>query len=242
MIKKIQEKIDMIRNVENEIVKLYPDQQIRCPVHLCLGQENIAAGVISALNEEDIVFSTHRSHGHYIAKGGNIKKFFDEIYGKKTGCCKGRGGSMHLIDKKCGFYGSTSIVGGIIPVAVGAAFSMKLQGSKRRVVVFFGDGATEEGVFHESLNFASLHKLNILFVCENNELAVETPISERQPNRPIANIAVCHNIYAPSPYEINDANRIYQKTKLALQELPAFIEFKTTRLKEHCGPNDNKRR
>ena len=182
--------------VEEKIVELYPQQEMRCPVHLSIGQEAVSVGVCANLTREDIVFSNHRSHGHYLAKGGNLKAMVHEIYGKSTGCCFGRGGSMHLLDLSINFFGSTPIVGGTIPIAVGASLASKMQQKNNITTIFHGDGAVEEGVFHESLNFASLKKLPVLFVCENNLYSVYTPLSERQPNREIYKLVEAHDIKA----------------------------------------------
>ncbi|MBI2665015.1 thiamine pyrophosphate-dependent dehydrogenase E1 component subunit alpha, partial [Candidatus Woesearchaeota archaeon] len=227
--------------VEEKICALYPEQQMRCPVHISIGQEATAVGTCAALCSEDMVFSNHRSHGHYLAKGGDLKKFFAELYGKISGCSKGRGGSMHLIDLDVNFMGSTPIVGNIIPVAVGAAFSLQLQQKSQVVVVFIGDGAIEEGVFHESLNFAKLKGLPILFFCENNLYSVYTPLNKRQPDRKISNIPKGHGLLC---YEIdgNNVETIYKVVSEAVALLregkgPIFIEAYTYRWREHCGPN-----
>lgn len=230
-----------IRAVEEKICELYPEQQIRCPVHLCIGQEAVAVGVCKNLTNGDIIFSNHRSHGHYLAKGGNLNKFFAEMYGKETGCSKGRGGSMHLIDTERNFIGSTPIVGGTIPLAVGAAFALKYNNSEKIAVVFFGDGATEEGVFHESLNFAKLKSLPILFICENNFYSVYTSLNDRQPKRKISDITKAHGLIS---YNVdgNDVLAVYNISKKAIEELrggkgPVFVEAATYRWREHCGPN-----
>ena len=157
--------LDMIRirMVEERIVDLYPEQEMRCPVHLSIGQEAAAVGVCSVLERDDWVFSGHRNHAHYLAKGGDLKQMLAEIYGKATGCCGGKGGSMHLTDLDAGFVGATPIVGSTVPIAVGAALTAQMRGDGRMVAVFFGDGAMETGVVHESLNFASLKRLPVLF-------------------------------------------------------------------------------
>ncbi len=167
--------------VEEKIAKLYPEQEMRCPVHLCIGQEAICVGVCANLGPEDYVLSNHRSHGHYLAKGGDLKAMMAEIYGKVTGCCQGKGGSMHLVDLPSRFLGAVLIVGSTIPIAVGAALGTVMEGEQRVTVVFLGEGATEEGVFHESLNFAALKKLPVIFVCENNYFSVYPHLSVRQP-------------------------------------------------------------
>ncbi|MBI4331624.1 MAG: thiamine pyrophosphate-dependent dehydrogenase E1 component subunit alpha, partial [Chloroflexi bacterium] len=170
-----------IRLVEERIAELYPEQQMRCPVHLCTGQEAIAAGVSAHLTSDDYALSNHRSHGHYLAKGGDLKAMMAEIYGRVTGCSRGKGGSMHLVDLAAGFLGATPIVGSTIPMAVGAALATVMKGEKRVTVAYFGDAAVEEGVFHESLNFAALKRLPVVFVCENNFFSVYSPLSVRQP-------------------------------------------------------------
>jgi len=229
-----------IRIVEEKIAELYPEQEMRCPIHLCIGEEAIASGVCANLDNKDIVMSNHRSHGQYLAKGGNLKALIAELYGKSTGCSKGRGGSMHLIDLDVNFLGSTSIVGGTIPVAVGTAFSSKLKKQDTITVVFFGDGAVEEGVFHESLNFATLKHLPILFVCINDSFSVYTHISKRQPPRNIFSLAKAHGMQAYK-CDGNNVLEVYKISKSAIKTIrkqtgPVFIEFSTYRWLEHCGP------
>ena len=231
-----------IRLIEEAIAERYQEQEMRCPVHLCIGQEAIAVGVCANLSKEDYVMSTHRSHGHYLAKGGQLKAMLAEIYGKGTGCSMGRGGSMHLVDLDAGFLGATPIVGSIIPIAVGTAFGTSMKGESRISVVFIGDAATEEGVFSESLNFASLKKLPVIFVCENNFFSVYSPLSVRQPaDRDNIAIAKAYGVYADKG-DGNDVIEIYEKSAKAVEYLrqglgPAYIEFDTYRWREHCGPN-----
>lgn len=167
-----------LRRFEEKVSDLLcGDPEIICPVHLYLGEEAIAVGVCANLQRDDYVFSTHRSHGHYLAKGGDMKALMAELYGKATGCSKGRGGSMHLASPEIGLPGSTAIVAGSIPLAVGVALAFSIQGRDAVSVSFFGDGAVDEGVWHESLNFASLRKLPVVFVCENNLYSTHMPIS-----------------------------------------------------------------
>jgi len=232
----------LIRFVEEAIADRYSEQKMRCPTHLSIGQEAVAAGVCLALNPDDQVFGTHRSHAHYIAKGGNIKAMIAEIYGKATGCSSGKGGSMHLVDLSVGFMGSTSIVGNTIPVAVGAAMANRLHKNGRVCCVFFGDAAVEEGVFHESANFAVLKKLPVLFVCENNLYSVYSPLKVRQPEgREIWKFAAGYGM--PSAHgDGNDALEVFEKIQTALEHIrrgdgPFFLEFATYRWREHCGPN-----
>lgn len=241
---KLYEIMLLIRRAEEKIVELYPEQEMRCPVHLCIGQEAVSAGVCLSLKKDDRVFSNHRAHGHYLAKGGSLKAMFAEIYGKETGCSKGKGGSMHLTDLSVNFIASTPLVAGTIPIAVGSAFALKAQNKPNISVVFFGDSAVEEGAFHEALNFASLHRLPVLFVCENNLYACQTHIRDRQPDREISKLA---EGYAIQTWRVdgNDAIKTYNISKKALNYIklgkgPVFIEFLTYRWIEHCGPGDDK--
>jgi pyruvate dehydrogenase E1 component alpha subunit len=210
-------------------------------MHLCIGQEAIAVGVCEPLLLQDKVFSNHRAHGHYLAKGGNLNAMVAELYGRVTGCCGGRGGSMHLIDLDVGFMGATPIVGGTIPLAVGSAWASKLQQSDQVTVVFFGDGCFEEGVVHESMNFAALHKLPIVFVCENNKFSVYTRLEERQPGRAIHQVAKAHGLAAYHG-DGNDVEEVVDLAGRAIADAragkgPQFLEFSTYRWREHCGPN-----
>lgn len=231
-----------IRMIEEKIAQRYSEWEMRCPVHLSIGQEAIACGVCANLKQQDYVMSTHRAHAHYLAKGGSLKNMIAEIYGKATGCSKGKGGSMHLVDLDVGFLGSTPIVGGIIPIATGVAFGITLKNEKQICVVFIGDASTEEGVFSESLNFAALKKLPVLFVCENNFFSVYSPLSVRQPkDRDNVAIAKAYGIYADKD-DGNDILDIYKITQKAIQQIqegngPAYLEFDTYRWREHCGPN-----
>ena len=167
-----------IRLFEERVAELLANEaEIKCPTHLYIGQEAVAVGVCANLRNDDYVFSTHRSHGHYLAKGGDLKALMAELYGKATGCSKGRGGSMHLASPDVGLPGSSAIVAGTIPIAVGVAMSFKMQKKDTISIAFFGDGATNEGAFYESLNFASLKKLPVIFACENNLFSTHMPIS-----------------------------------------------------------------
>ena len=230
-----------IRAIEETLANLYAEQEMRCPVHLCIGQEAISAGVAAVVRKEDLMLSNHRAHGHYLAKGGDVRKMFAELYGKATGCAGGRGGSMHLIDLSVNFLGATPIVASIIPVATGVAFAEKIKKKKTVTVVFFGEAAIEEGVCHESLNFATLKKLPILFVCENNLYSVYTPLKDRQPPRSITRLAAGHGLLAKE-IDGNDVLAVYKNVKDAFSYIlqgkgPVFLEFPTYRWREHCGPN-----
>lgn len=232
-----------IRMVEEAIAAEYRKQQMRCPTHLCIGQEAIAVGVCAHLQSQDIVFSTHRSHGHYLAKGGNLPSMIAELYGKATGCAGGIGGSQHLVDLSVNFWGAAPIVASTIPVAVGASFSVAQKKEHRIVVCFFGEAATEEGVFFESVNFAALKKLPILFVCENNLYSTNTPLSERQAKRSNAAIARAMGIEAYQK-DGNNIRTVYAVAHKAIEGIrkgrgAQFIEFATYRHREHCGPNED---
>lgn len=230
-----------IRRVEEAIADRYREQEMRCPVHLCIGQEAIAAGICAVLDPADRVFSNHRAHGHYLAKGGDLNAMVAELYGRAGGCCGGRGGSMHLIDLAVGFMGATPIVGGTVPLAVGSAWASSLRQDGKVTVVFFGDGCFEEGVMHESLNFAALHQLPVIFVCENNGLSVYTPRNQRQPSRPIHRVAEAHGVTAVAGNG-NDAEEVLALGRNAIDCArrglgPQFLELSTYRWREHCGPD-----
>lgn len=232
-----------IRIFEEKIVSLYPQQEMRTPVHLYIGEEAIAVGVCVCLEKDDVVFGTHRSHGVYIAKGGNIKELASELYGKQTGCSRGKGGSMHVIDLRCGVFGTTAIVGGNIPLGVGAGLGFKLKGEKRVSCIFFGDGGVDQGTFYESINFAVLKRLPVLFICENNFFATHSHISKRQP---------LDNIYERGmPLGIpsfrvdgNDVLAVYFKVKEVIDQvrflnIPVLIECRTFRWMSHVGPQSD---
>jgi len=231
-----------IRLLEEEIVRRYPEQKMRCPVHLSIGQEGVSAGVCEALAPDDQVFSGHRSHGHYIAKGGDLGAMMAEIYGKADGCAGGRGGSMHLLDVDAGFLGAVPIVGSTLPIAAGAALTNLMNKKNVVTAVFFGDGTVEAGVFHETVNFAALKKLPLLLVCENNLYSVYSPMAVRQPQgRSIAGLARAHGILSLEG-DGNDVEAVYRLAQQALAHArgghgPAFLEFSTYRWREHCGPN-----
>jgi pyruvate dehydrogenase E1 component alpha subunit len=230
-----------IRRVEEALATRYAEQEMRCPMHLCIGQEAIAVGVCAGLMPRDRVFGNHRAHGHYLAKGGNLGAMVAELYGRSGGCCGGRGGSMHLIDLDVGFMGATPIVGGTVPLAAGSAWAARLRQTDEVTVVFFGDGCFEEGVVHESMNFAALHRLPIVFVCENNGFSVYTHLKERQPERPIYRIAEAHGLCSAAG-DGNDVDVVLDLARQAVQAAreglgPQFLELRTYRWREHCGPD-----
>lgn len=239
---KLLYKMKLIRAVEETIAEKYNEEKMRCPTHLCSGQEAIAAVIGQLLKKNDYVVGTHRSHGHYLAKGGNLKKMLAEIYGKTNGCSKGYGGSMHLIDLNVNFMGSSAIVGNSLPIGAGLALTISIENSKKVSCIFFGEGCVEEGIFHETVNFCALNKLPVLFVCENNLYSVYSSLSVRQPkNRSIAKMV---NAMGIKSFCINgnDVCKVYEITSRELSKIrsglgPRFIEFTTYRWREHCGPN-----
>lgn len=232
-----------IRLAEEKLVELSKAGEISSLTHLSIGQEAVAVGICSALSKDDSVVSTHRCHAHYLAKGGDLKSMMAELFGKRDGCCGGRGGSMHLLDPGAGMNLSTPIVGGSIPIAVGLGLSIKLKSEKRVSVAFFGDGAVEEGVFWESLNFASVHKLPVIFVCENNLYATHAHILKRQPSVDIAGRIASHNV-CTRVVNGNNVLAVFSVADRLIKILreenqPVFIEAKTYRLKEHWGPGED---
>lgn len=233
-----------IRLVEKRIASEYARFEMRCPVHLSIGQELVSAIVgINQLNSDTAV-GTHRAHAHYLAKGGNLYRMVAEIYGKVTGCSKGRGGSMHLIDLDIGFLGSSAIVGNSIPIGVGSGLAHRLDGRQALSFVFFGDGATEEGAFFESINFAAVKELPVVFVCENNLYSVYTGLGPRQPqardiSRMVASMGIpSHRIDVAKP--VSAYQQVNELVRTSREKgKPLFLEFPTYRWLEHCGPNDD---
>jgi pyruvate dehydrogenase E1 component alpha subunit len=231
----------LIRSIEEKIAEKYSEQEMRCPIHLSIGQEASATGVCITLTNNDIMFSSHRSHAHYIAKNGNLKEMISELYGKANGCIGGRGGSMHLQDKKVNFFASIPIVSSALGPAVGVALNLKRKKSKNICVVYIGDGSVEEGIFHEAMNFISLYKLPLLIVCENNLYSVYTNIKERQINDNFIRFAKIFNI-SSHRMNGNDAYKIFERSKkivntMRKNHMPFFLQLDTYRWREHCGPN-----
>jgi len=232
-----------IRMVELEIANRYPEQEMRTPVHLCVGQEATPVGVSQTLRVSDKVMSGHRSHGHYLAKGGDLGSMIAEIYGKDTGCSRGYGGSQHLIDLDCGFLGSAPILASTLSIGTGVAWAMQSEMNGDVCVVYFGDAAVEEGVFYEATSFAALHSLPIVYVCENNLYSTHTHISARQPNRPIANLALA----SAFPSETVDGNDVVEVGDAAARAVkrarkgggPTLLVANTYRWLEHVGPGDD---
>lgn len=231
-----------IRAVEETIAERYSEQKMRCPTHLSIGQEAPAAAAGAVLLATDMAVSGHRAHAHYLAKGGNLPAMIAEIYGKVTGCSRGKGGSMHLVDETVGFMGSTAIVGGTVPVGVGLALSRAIAARGEIVCIFMGDAVMETGVFYESANFAAVHRLPVLFICENNLYSVYSPLEVRQPTgRSLAHTAAAMGLTAVSG-DGNDVLASYELIKAAADRArsgqgPQFVELATYRWREHCGPN-----
>lgn len=229
-----------IRRLEEEVARVYATDKIKSPVHLSIGQEAVSVGVCDALRKTDIVFGTYRGHAMYLAKGGDLKAMVAELYGKETGCTKGKGGSMHLIDPEAGVMGTSAVVGTTIANAAGYAYALKTRKSDAVVVSFFGDGATEEGVFSETMNFAALKQLPILFVCENNGYAIHTSQAKRQGKPDIRGRAESFGLNAErldGSDVIGLANRSSEViAKLRNGEGPWFFEVNTYRWREHVGP------
>lgn len=230
--------------VEEKIIELYPTDQIQSPVHLSIGQEAAAVGVCSNLNATDWVFINYRGHAFYLAKGGPLPEFFAELMGKAGGISKGKAGSMHLADPSNGIMGASAVVASTISHAVGAALASKIKGENSRVfVAIFGDGAMEQGVFHESLNFAALHQLPVLFLCEDNGLAVHTFRKERQAFE-ISKLSAAYGIPFVSIEEGYDPMKVAEVSAPAIAEVrkgkgPFFLRIQTLRYKEHVGPGED---
>ena len=243
--KKIFEVCSLIRLTELEISKKYSESKMRCPVHLSVGQEGVPAVLSTLLLKNDFAVSTHRSHAHYICKGGSIRKMIAEIYGKSTGCSGGKGGSMHLVDKKKGFMGSSFLPQAYKNIGVGLGMSLKLKKNKNISVIFLGDAAVETGSFFESVNFAIIKKLPVVFICENNLYSVYTPLKDRQPqNRKIFKMVEGLGIKS-FHFDGSKPLSFAPKLKKILNNVrkdsqPCFVEFSTYRYLEHCGPfNDD---
>jgi pyruvate dehydrogenase E1 component alpha subunit len=226
-----------IRSFEEKVFELYAQNFVPGTIHLYLGEEAVAVGVCSALRKDDYITSTHRGHGHCIAKGADLKRTMAEILGKKTGYCKGKGGSMHIADFTIGMLGATAVVGAGLPIAAGAGLSVKLRKTDQIVACFFGEGASNQGTFHESVNMASIWKLPVIFVCENNLYAMGTRQSRVMAIENVADRAVAYGI----PGVVVDGNNVlavYEATQKAIErarkgEGPTLIECKTYRLKGH---------
>lgn len=248
LVAKLYKRMSLIRRFELKLAEIYHTDAIKSPVHLSVGQESVAVAMCDPLANDDIIANTYRCHATYIAKGGDLNEMMAELYGKSGGCAGGKAGSMHLVDFNRGIMGASAVVGTHIPVATGYAMALKMQakvtGHQRVVVVMFGDGATEEGCFYESINFAALKKLPILFVCENNRLAIHTPLEKRW-----ATDKLCERVatFGIETHKINDHDVFALRDKVSniVNQLrqpnagPVFMEVPTYRWLEHVGPRDD---
>jgi pyruvate dehydrogenase E1 component alpha subunit len=234
-----------IRKVQLHIESLYHLDEMKTPIHLSIGQEAIAVGVCADLCRNDYISSSHRSHGHYLAKGGDLKSLIAELYCRETGCSKGRGGSMHLVDTSVGHTGSSSIVGGGIPIGTGLGLAAQMTREGLVSVIFFGDGAADEGVLYESINFAILKKLPVIYVYENNQYSVCSHVSARRAGE---------IIFHKTPPDLMRANKVngnsvlavYEAAKQAVQRArnkqgPSFIECETYRVRGHAGAGSDEK-
>jgi TPP-dependent pyruvate/acetoin dehydrogenase alpha subunit len=229
----------LIRGTEEAIAEMVSSGEVRCPCHLCIGQEAVAAGVCAALNRDDSLWGGHRSHGHYLAKGGSLEGLFAEILGRSSGCSGGRGGSMHLLDLEVGVLGTVPIVAGTVPLAAGAALAYRMRGESRVAVAFFGDGALEEGSVHETLNLATLHRLPIVFVCENNLYASHLHWTERRLADNLDQAGVFHSVPGV-PVDGNDVRAVYLAAAQAVDRArsgsgPTLLACRTFRWRGHVG-------
>jgi TPP-dependent pyruvate/acetoin dehydrogenase alpha subunit len=234
----------LIRRVEEEIIRLYPTDKIKSPVHLSIGQEAVSAAVCDHLERTDILFGTYRGHALYLAKGGDVPRMMAELYGKVDGCARGKAGSMHLVDPSVGMMGTSAVVATGISNAVGAALALKMQKSKSIVVCFFGEGSTDEGAWHESMNFASLKKLPILFVCENNFYAIYSHVRDRMAGPGLTARSQAYGI----PAELIQDHvpmELHERAGAAVAAVrrgdgPRFIECMTYRWRDHVGPTEDR--
>ncbi|MCW9034156.1 MAG: thiamine pyrophosphate-dependent dehydrogenase E1 component subunit alpha [Rhodospirillales bacterium] len=238
---KLFKELVCVRKTEQTLAERYKQQEMRTPTHFGIGQEAVAVGVCSALNRDDVVYSHHRSHNHYLAKGGSVYGLAAELFGRETGCSKGRGGSVHLTCREEGFIASSAILGETAAAAVGSALSISMDGAKQIAGAFFGDAVLEEGIFYESVNYASINNLPALLVCENNGFATESPLSVRQPS----GIDFCKRVEAFGATALsidgNDVEAVYNAAQKAISHIrsgkgPFFLHCITYRWCEHVGP------
>jgi TPP-dependent pyruvate/acetoin dehydrogenase alpha subunit len=226
-----------IRRFEEKTIQLYQENRIWGHLHPYIGQEAVAAGSCLALNKDDYILSTHRGHGHCIAKGGDIKSMMSELLGKETGSCRGRGGSMHIADTEYGILGANGIVGGGLPISIGVGMSCKMDDNKKAAICFFGEGAVNNGVFHETLNMSSIFKLPVVFICENNLYAVSTDVRNVMAEQSIAKKACAYDIPGIT-VDGMDVDEVYSAVNRALKGArngkgPTLIEAETYRFFGH---------
>jgi TPP-dependent pyruvate/acetoin dehydrogenase alpha subunit len=234
----------LIRRVEEEIIRLYPTDKIKSPVHLSIGQEAVAAAVCDQMEKSDVLFGTYRGHALYLAKGGDVPRMMAELYGKVDGCARGKAGSMHLVDTDVNMMGTSAVVATGISNAVGAALALKMRKSKAIVVCFFGEGAVDEGAWHESMNFASLKKLPILFVCENNFYAIYSHVRDRLAGPGLLARSRSYGIEAEH-IEDHEPLKLHERAGAAIAavrrgEGPKFLEVMTYRWRDHVGPGEDR--
>ncbi len=232
-----------IRLAEEKIVELYPTDKIQSPIHLSIGQEAVSAGLALAMGEADRLYGTYRGHGPYIALGGDLKKLFAELYGKDTGCARGKGGSMHLVAPEAGLMGCSAIVASTIPIATGHALASQMRGRRYAVLSLFGDGGVDEGVFFESVNFAVLKNLPIVYVLENNRYAIHSTVPDRHKQTELFRIAEGLGLRGER-FDGNDASNVYATAKRAIDavragSVPALLEYTTYRWREHVGSQED---
>ena len=241
---KVYRSLYRIRRLEEEVERIYPSDKIKSPVHLSIGQEAVAVGVCEALGPDDIVFGTYRGHALYLASGGEMRPMMAELYGKVTGVARGKGGSMHLISPDSGMMGASAIVSTTVPHAVGYALAAQIKRLDTVVVSFFGEGAADEGVVWESINFAALKNLPIIFVCENNGYAIHSSYNFRNPNDNLCERAAAFGLVTER-IENNNTEDLYEKTSTVVERLrtgeagPAFLEVMTYRWSRHVGPGED---
>lgn len=232
-----------IRIIEEEIERRYWQDHMKSPIHLVIGQEATSVGACAALTHTDLLYASHRTHGNYLAKGGDLKAMLCEMHCRINGCVGSRGGSMHLMDKSVGMAGSSAIVAGVVPIATGAAFAAQMQDASYVTTVFLGDAATEEGAVSEALNFAALKQLPIVYFCENNFYSVQSPLHTRQPQREIYKWAASYGM----PSVLVDGTNVlavYEAMQAAVARAkqgggPTFIESPVYRFRAHGGAGDD---
>lgn len=230
-----------VRNAEEALAALYREKEMRTPTHFGVGQEGVAVGVCEALRVDDVIYTHHRCHTHYLAKGGSLLGLVAELYGREDGCSRGRGGSVHLTDRRVGMVGSSPILGQGLALAVGSALAFKMDGASRIAVTFFGEGTCDEGITYECFNYAATNRLPVLFVCENNFYATESPLSVRQP--PGTELCDRARAFKIDAHKIdgNDIFGVYNEARKAIDRIrngggPFFLECETYRWLEHVGP------
>ena len=233
-----------VRHAELALAERYKQQEMRTPTHFGVGQEAVAVGVCAALENTDVAYSHHRSHNHFLAKGGSVYKLAAELFGRETGCSRGRGGSVHLTDRSCGFIASSAILGEAMAVATGSALSFKMDKNDRVSTAFFGDAVAEEGAFYECLSYAALKELPVLYICENNGYATESTVASRQPK----DVTILGRVKSFGIEAIkvdgNNVREVYAAahgavTKMKKTSQPIFLECHTYRWLEHVGPHSD---